>query len=144
VHERGLATALAAGARRVEVPSMREACDSYELIVDGILGVGTTEPTLRGNAREAIQALLPAVRSGRSRVIAVDLPSGLHPETGEAGEVVLPASVTVTFGAVKPGLVRGHGPELAGEIVLGDIGLGPELQGFVPIDTADVARVIQG
>lgn len=143
VHERGLATALAAGARRVEVPSMREACDSYELIVDGILGVGTTDPTLRGNAREAIQALLPAVQSGRSRVIAVDLPSGLHPETGEAGEVVLPASVTVTFGAVKPGLVRGHGPELAGEIVLGDIGLGPELQGFVPIGTADVARVIQ-
>ncbi len=144
VHDAGLATALAAGARRVEIPAVREASDSYDVIVDGILGVGTTDPALRGNAREAVRALLPAVRAGRSHVVAVDLPSGLHPETGEAGDVVLPASVTVTFGAVKPGLVRGRGPELAGELVLGDIGLGPELEGFLPVGTVEVDRVVRG
>jgi hydroxyethylthiazole kinase-like uncharacterized protein yjeF len=144
VHEAGLATALAAGARRVEIPAVREASASYEVILDGILGVGTTDPALRGTAREAVRALLPAVRSGRSHVIAVDLPSGLQPDTGEAAEVVLPASVTVTFGAVKPGLVRGRGPELAGELVLGDIGLGPHLAGFLPVDTIEVERVVQG
>ena len=46
-------------------------------------------------------------------MIAVDLPSGLHPDTGlTADDVVLPAAVTVTFGAVKAGLVRGRGPSL--------------------------------
>ncbi len=144
VHDEGLATALAAGARRVEIPAVREASRSYDVIVDGILGVGTTDTALRGNAREAVQALLPAVRAGESHVVAVDLPSGLHPDTGEAGEVVLPASVTVTFGAVKPGLVRGRGPELAGQLVLGDIGLGPELDGFLPVGTVEVHRVVQG
>ena len=39
------------------------------------------------------------------RVVAVDIPSGLHPDTGAADDAVLPASVTVTFGAVKAGLV---------------------------------------
>jgi hypothetical protein len=64
------------------------------------------------------------VRGGRLRCIAVDLPSGLHPDTGTADDVVLPASMTVTFGAVKAGLTSGRGPALAGEIVLVDIGLG--------------------
>ena len=61
-----------------------------------------------------VEALLPAVRAGRPRVIAVDLPSGLHPDDGTSDDVVLPASVTVTFGAVKAGLVAGSGAELAG------------------------------
>jgi hydroxyethylthiazole kinase-like uncharacterized protein yjeF len=143
VHEPGLATALGAGARRVELPAVREASGDYDLILDGILGIGAAaDPALRGTAREVVQALLPAVTAGRSRVIAVDLPSGLHPDTGAAGEVVLPASLTVVFGAVKAGLVRGRGPELAGEIVLADIGLGPELDGFRPLAQADVSRVV--
>lgn len=142
VHEAGLAAALGAGARRVEMPAVREAATDYDLILDGILGLGAVDPALRGNAREAVEALLPAVRAGRSRVIAVDLPSGLQPDTGAAGDAVLPASVTVTFGAVKAGLVRGRGPELAGELVLADIGLGSELEGFRPVGEASVSRIV--
>ena len=109
VHERGLAAATAAGARVVEATTL-EALEPYDLVVDGILGIGTGgDPALRGAARAAVEALLPAVRAGHTRVIAVDLPSGLHPDTGlTADDVVLPADVTVTFGAVKAGLVRGE------------------------------------
>ncbi|WP_194408804.1 NAD(P)H-hydrate epimerase [Microbacterium cremeum] len=142
VHEAGLAAALGAGARRVEMPAVREAATDYDLILDGILGIGAVDPALRGNAREAVEALLPAVRAGRSRVIAVDVPSGLQPDTGAAGDAVLPASVTVTFGAVKAGLVRGGGPELAGELVLADIGIGSELEGFRPVAETTVSRVV--
>lgn len=142
VHEDGLAAALGAGARRVELPAVREAATDYGLILDAILGIGAVDPALRGNAREAVEALLPAVRAGHSRVIAVDLPSGLQPDTGAAGDAVLPASVTVTFGAVKAGLVRGRGPELAGELVLADIGLGSELEGFQPVGAASVSRIV--
>ncbi|WP_019181568.1 NAD(P)H-hydrate epimerase [Microbacterium yannicii] len=144
VHETGLATALGAGARRVELPAVREGAVDYDLVLDGILGIGATkDPTLRGTAREAVQALLPAVADGRSRVIAVDLPSGLHPDTGAAGDIVMPASVTVTFGAVKAGLTRDRGPALAGEVVLADIGLGPELDGFAPVGEVTVSRVVR-
>lgn len=144
VHEAGMAAAMAAGARRVEIPAVRDAGEPYDLILDGILGIGTAaDPTLHGNAREAVQALLPAVTAGSSRVIAVDLPSGLHPDTGEAGDVVLPATLTVTFGAVKAGLVRGRGPELAGEIVLVDIDVLAELDGFEPSEWAEVSRVVR-
>jgi NAD(P)H-hydrate epimerase len=142
VHEAGLAAALAAGARRVEIPAVQEASDHYDLVLDGILGIGTVEPALRGNARAAVEALLPAVEAGRSRVIAVDLPSGLHPDTGDAADPVLPATVTVAFGAVKSGLVRGRGPGLAGELVLADIGLSPELHGFQPVGEASVSRIV--
>ncbi|MDT0184090.1 NAD(P)H-hydrate epimerase [Microbacterium sp. ARD31] len=144
VHEQGLAAAMAAGARRVEIPAVRDTLEPYDLVLDGILGIGTAaDPALHGNAREAVEALLPTVRDGRTRVIAVDLPSGLHPDTGEAGEAVLPASVTVTFGAVKPGLVRGRGPELAGDIVLVDIDVLDELDGFEPSEWADVSRIVR-
>jgi len=136
-HEEALAAALAAGARRVEVSAARDG--DYAVIVDGILGIGAGGP-LRGTAREVVSSLLPSLDS--VRVVAVDLPSGLHPDTGAADDVVLSASVTVTFGAVKAGLVAGGGPSLCGEIVLVDLGLGLE-----PADaagTASVARVVPG
>ncbi|SFS02714.1 yjeF N-terminal region [Microbacterium sp. cf046] len=119
-HEQALATALAAGARRVELGEVSARAGEYDLVLDGVLGIGTgADPALRGSAREAVEVLLPHVRAGRPRVIAVDLPSGLQPDDGTTGDdVVLPASVTVTFGGLKTGLVTGRGPELCGAIVL--------------------------
>nr|WP_184752740.1 NAD(P)H-hydrate epimerase [Microbacterium thalassium] len=143
VHEEGLAAAVAAGARRVELPDVRDAAAGYDLVLDGILGIGSTkDPALRGTAREAVEALLPAVRAGRTHVVAVDLPSGLHPNTGECDDAVLPASVTVTFGGVKTGLVRGRGPEMTGDIVLVDIGLREQLDAVEPAGTAQVSRIV--
>src|SRR5437899_3334236 len=55
--------------------------------------------------------------------IAVDVPSGIDADTGESGEAVVRADVTVTFGALKPGLVIGDGPSCAGQVHLVDIGL---------------------
>lgn len=157
-HERGLDAALAAGARRLEPPetlgtvaeahsvSKLEAVSAmrpYDMVLDGILGIGAAaDPALRGTAREAVDALLPDVRAGRSRVIAVDLPSGLHPDTGAADEAVLSATLTVTFGAVKHGLITGRGPELVGEIVLVPIGLEEQLAAVTQIGRAPLVRVL--
>jgi hydroxyethylthiazole kinase-like uncharacterized protein yjeF len=114
----------------------------HAVIIDGILGIGTQgEPVLRGDARVAVSAVLPAVRVGRTHVVAVDLPSGLHPDAGTvADELMLPATVTATFGAVKTGLGRGRGPELAGTVVLVDIGL--DTGDAEPKDTATVEEVV--
>jgi NAD(P)H-hydrate epimerase len=56
-------------------------------------------------------------------VLAVDIPSGVDGLTGVASERVLAAERTVTFAALKPGLLLGGGRELAGEIEVVDIGL---------------------
>lgn len=118
-HPDALAAATAAGA----VPREPTLSGDYDIVIDGILGIGTgADPALRGTARTVVSALLPAVRAGRTRVVAVDLPSGLHPDTGRtADDVVLPASTTVTFGAVKAGLAAAG--DLTGDIVLVELGL---------------------
>jgi len=144
-HGAALAAAVAAGARRVELSEADDGLHHYALLVDGILGIGaSSDPALRGGARRAVAALSETRRkSGRMpRVIAVDLPSGLHPDTGAADDAVLPASVTVTFGALKAGLVTERGRELSGEIVLVDIGLGPALEPMSAAGEASVSRVM--
>ncbi len=116
VHEEALHAAMDAGALSIRLADLDPA--AYDVIVDGILGIGA-RGALRGPARDAVTALLPA----SAVVIAVDLPSGLDADTGAADEAVLAATTTVTFGAVKAGLARGEGPQLSGRIVLVDIGL---------------------
>ncbi|MDQ7878084.1 NAD(P)H-hydrate epimerase [Microbacterium sp. QXD-8] len=144
-HEGALVTAVGAGVRRVDLAEVGDTAHRYGLIIDGILGIGASrDPALRGTAREAVPALLSAISSdgSRPRIVAVDIPSGLHPDTGVADDAVLPASVTVTFGAVKQGLVAGRGPELTGELVLVDIGLGAALESVEPAGEATVSRVV--
>ncbi len=144
-HEDALAAAVAAGCALVELPAARDAASEYDILIDGILGIGSSSSSaLRGSARNAVEALLPAVRAGRPRVVAVDLPSGLHPDTGDADDAVLPAAITVTMGAVKAGLVVGRGPEVCGRVVLVDIGLGEGLADAVAAGEAEVSRVVAG
>lgn len=135
-HPEALAAARATGATPIDAADVDPR--SYDVVIDGILGIGTAaDPALRGLARRVVTALLPAVREGRPRVVAADLPSGLHPDTGETSDdVVLPASVTVTFGAVKAGMPAA--PHLTGRIVLVELGLRlPDGGG-----AADVARYV--
>jgi hydroxyethylthiazole kinase-like uncharacterized protein yjeF len=142
IHETGLAAAVAGGAHVIDAAEAEDA--EYDVVLDGVLGTGTTgAPTLRGVVRDVVEQLLPAVRAGRTRVIAVDLPSGLHPDEGTTADgLVLPADVTVTFGGVKAGLVREEGARLAGQVVLVDIGLGPQLAAEEPVGEASVDRIV--
>ncbi len=81
-----------------------------DLVIDAAYGTG-----FRG------EWIAPAV--GDAAVLAVDVPSGLDALTGAAGPGVLRADRTLTFQALKPGLLLGAGPGLAGDIVVADIGL---------------------
>jgi NAD(P)H-hydrate repair Nnr-like enzyme with NAD(P)H-hydrate epimerase domain len=76
--------------------------------------------------------LAACVEESGAAVVAVDLPSGVDADTGEVPDpAVLRAAVTVTFGALKPGLLREPGAGYAGRVVLVDIGL--DLSGFTPV-----------
>ncbi len=74
---------------------------------------------------------------GDAAVLAVDIPSGVDATTGDAGIGVLPADRTVTFQALKPGLLFGPGSRLAGEIVIADIGLDVTSASQFVVEAAD-------
>lgn len=65
---------------------------------------------------------------GATPVLAVDIPSGVDALTGEATGPVLAAERTITFAALKPGLLVPPGSEFAGVVEMADIGLGPGVE----------------
>ena len=151
VHEAALAAALAAGATLDDTGpwcdpgTVAERMPGYDVVLDGLVGTGSSGVGLRGDALRVARAVLPAVtgpaaasaaRPGASTpiVVAVDVPSGIGVDDGILPDPpsVLPADVTVTFGGHKVGLLTGPSSGLAGRVVLVDIGLGPELEGMTP------------
>jgi hydroxyethylthiazole kinase-like uncharacterized protein yjeF len=92
-----------------------------DLVVDGLLGTGAKGKP-RGAVREAIQAINAMAARGVP-VLALDLPSGLDGDSGRAAEATVRATATVTFAAVKPGLLRADGPAHAGVLFIADIGV---------------------
>src|SRR5690606_37412686 len=140
MHPDGAETARAAGVRFAEPGVAGREATHADVIVDGILGTGATG-ALRGTARTVVAAILPlldAVR--RPIVVAVDLPSGIGPDDGAVPDpTVLPADLTVTFGAEKAGLLLEPGSRDAGLVVLVDLELEPYLEG-VPLVVTEGAE----
>ncbi|RLQ84665.1 NAD(P)H-hydrate epimerase [Mycetocola zhadangensis] len=135
MHDEGRVAIEKSGARMLSADTHTDVAASVahdcDLVVDGILGTGTSaSPALRGRAREVVASILPVLgRKKRPRVVAVDLPSGIHPDDGSVPEpTVLRADVTVTFGACKTGLLLPPAAGYVGRLVIVDIGLGPELE----------------
>ena len=104
---------------------MADPVTGADLIVDGLLGIGG-----RGGLREPFAGLAAGAERARqagATVVAVDLPSGIDADTGAVEGPAVRADVTVTFGAIKPGLLIDPGAGHAGTVELVDIGLGPYL-----------------
>jgi|HubBroStandDraft_6_1064221.scaffolds.fasta_scaffold99097_2 hydroxyethylthiazole kinase-like uncharacterized protein yjeF len=120
-HAGGTADLRAAGGR-ITVDS--DTIARADLIIDGLLGIGG-----RGGLREPFAGLAEAAEQARQQgatVVAVDLPSGIDADTGAVDGPAVQADVTVTFGAIKPGLLIDPGAGHAGTVELIDIGLHPE------------------
>ncbi|HTL47049.1 MAG TPA: NAD(P)H-hydrate epimerase [Verrucomicrobiae bacterium] len=94
-------------------------------IVDAIFGVGLNAP-VAGIPAELIGLINRAGASG-AHVLAVDIPSGIHGDTGAVMGTAVKAHETGTLAAVKKGLLSGAGPSHAGKIRVIDIGIPREL-----------------
>ena len=115
----------------------RSAIGHADLIIDGMLGIGG-----KGGLREPYSTLAQLAANARNATtVAVDLPSGIDADTGAVAGPAVRADVTVTFGAVKPGLLIDPGAGHAGVVEFVDIGLGPYLAG-PPEASAPQARDI--
>jgi len=100
-----------------------------DLVIDAALGTGVSRP-------------LDAPDPGAALVLAVDIPSGVHGDTGEALGRPMRADLTVTFAALKPGLLLGAGPMHAGAVQVADIGLDVSRATAHLVDDASAAALL--
>src|SRR5262245_14907367 len=93
---------------------------SSDILVDALLGTGLSS-VVAGTYREAIDL----INSAGKPVVAIDIPSGLHADTGAILGRAIRATLTVTCGLPKLGLYVGAGMDQAGTIRIADIGIPP-------------------
>ncbi len=101
-----------------------------DLIVDALFGTGFRGPA-SGLAAQVIET---ANRSAKP-IVAVDIPSGLHADTGRLDGPCIRAMATVTMGLPKIGLLTYPGADAAGQIYVADIGYPPSLANDASIPT---------
>lgn len=120
-HELGLGECLAAGTGVIDatqdLAAARAALETADLVIDGIVGISGS-PGLRPPADALVAAISPL-----STVVAVDLPSGLDVDSGQADAPHVRAHVTVTFTAPKPCLATDPARASAGRVVVANVGV---------------------
>jgi NAD(P)H-hydrate epimerase len=89
-----------------------------DLYVDALLGTGLTSAL-----REPIRGIVEGLNAQSAPVVSIDVPTGLHSDTGEVLGAAVKAERTVTMAAPKVGLLMGEGPSRAGMITAVDIGI---------------------
>lgn len=101
-----------------------DACEParHDIIVDALLGAGLNRP-LTG----AIAGCVARIGAASARIVAVDVPSGLSGDTGQAQGPVVRADETVTFFRLKPGHLLYPGRGLCGVVSVADIGIEPRV-----------------
>ncbi len=99
----------------------------YDLFIDAAVGTGATRPFDEG------------IECRNTPVLAVDLPSGIDANTGQFLGNPAAADRTITFGALKPGLLLPPGRWSAGEVEIADIGLDCSRAGIGLLEPGDVA-----
>lgn len=87
-----------------------------DLIVDGLFGIGLRRP-LEGRHAE----LVGKMNASGARILAIDVPSGLHADTGTILGCAVRAHDTLTFIGLKPGLLTLDGPDYAGNVHVEDL-----------------------
>ena len=110
------------------IPYQGGAMPDSDLIVDAMLGIGLSRP-LRGLYLQAIHA----VNASSAPVLAVDIPTGIHADSGVAMGAAVQATLTVSFIAEKCGMFLADAPDYAGERILETLG------SEAPQDSAAVA-----
>lgn len=114
--------------KRPERAACRHSMRGCTVILDGLLGIGATGPL-----REDIRALTRQINARRAetdaRVFAVDLPTGLNGDTGEADPDCVEADFTVTAGYAKSGLVADGAPAWVGRLCVAPL---PEFEPYAP------------
>lgn len=112
-----------------------------DVIVDALLGTGA-----RGEVREAFRQAIERIAEADKPVLALDVPSGVD---ANSGALLTPrpvcADLTVTFVAQKIGLVTGPAVDYAGDVLLADLNVPPEVfdRPGIAVATGDALELLQ-
>jgi NAD(P)H-hydrate epimerase len=92
-----------------------------DVIVDWILGTG-----ISGKVREPYSSAIDLINHSLAFKVAVDVPSGLDPDTGMVNDKCVKVNVTITFHKMKIGMPKGQ--DMCGKIMVEKIGIPPEAE----------------
>lgn len=114
-----------------------------ELIVDALLGTGL-QREVTGLFKQAIEQ----INTHSANVLAMDIPSGLQADTGQVCGIAVVADLTVTFIAMKQGLLTGQARQYTGKLQLAELAIPDEVLAQVPtaqhiISQADVKTALK-
>lgn len=101
-----------------DIELVKRCLDWAHLVVDAMLGTGAKK-----GLSPLFKSVIELVNSSGKPIVALDLPSGIDPTTGEVEEMAVKADCTITFGMPKVGLVVYPGADYVGELELVDIGI---------------------
>ncbi len=96
--------------------------DKFDLIIDGLFGIGLQRAP-EGIFAEAIRRANANADHNQTPILAIDVPSGLSADTGVAFGATIQADFTITFLGAKPGLYTADGVDHAGEINVESLGV---------------------
>lgn len=116
-----------------DLQKMKELVKNADVIIDAMLGTGIT-----GKIKEPLSTAIDLFNTSNAFKVAVDLPSGLDPDSGEIHDKVIKADITVTFHRAKPGLLN---KDCTGELIVWPIGIPPEAE--IIAGPGDVKAVIK-
>ncbi|HYL66041.1 MAG TPA: NAD(P)H-hydrate epimerase [Nitrosopumilaceae archaeon] len=92
-----------------------------DVVIDGILGTG-----ISGKIREPYASAIDSINKLKAFKIAIDIPSGLDPDTGNTNDKCVKADVTITFHKMKVGMPKRK--DMCGTILVEKIGIPPEAE----------------
>jgi NAD(P)H-hydrate epimerase len=106
--------------------AINEIANDSDVIVDGMLGTG-----MSGKIREPYSSAIDLINQSNAFKFAVDVPSGLDPDTGTVNDKCVKADITVTFHKMKIGMPKNQ--NMCGKIMVEKIGIPPEAEiGVLP------------
>lgn len=109
-------TALAARdallATGTEIQSFNGKLPSTDILIDALLGTGINRD-VKGEFKDIIDAVN---QTKRTPILSLDIPSGLHADTGKMLGVAVKATITLSFIGLNKGLFTGDGPNFCGKI----------------------------
>jgi NAD(P)H-hydrate epimerase len=104
-----------------------------DAIIDALIGY-----SLQGPPREPIASLIRAANRARAPVIALDVPSGLDGNSGEAFDPTIRAATTLSLALPKAGLTRLAAREWVGDLYLADISVPAQVYQRLGLETGPI------
>jgi NAD(P)H-hydrate epimerase len=121
--------------RHIDASAGSTALPDADLLLDGLLGYSA-----HGAPRAAIAAVIEIANRNGAPILAVDIPSGLDPDTGQPLGAIIKATATATLACAKTGLVAPEAEASVGTLVLADIGIPHIAFERIGVDTHDLFK----